>query len=164
MIRFLKHTARKELKGFLLFLATAVLGASVNFLTQIPLKPWFINSGISNTNAYAWSIFGAYIIATVVSFVPSKIYAFSAKSSGNTQREWMKFFLIALLGLGVQTLISVWFLHKIANPFFGEQTLFLREKASHLVGMGCSFIANFLGHRFFTFRTTGIYNLLRPIK
>jgi hypothetical protein len=37
----------------------------------------------------------------------------------------------------------------------------LRETFSHLTGMGCSFLANYYGHKFLTFRSTGIYDKIK---
>ncbi len=141
---------------------TGLFGASVNFLSQIPLKGFFLKLGLGDHAAFAWSVFWAYMISTAVSFIPAKLWAFSAKSSGNTRREWFKFFIVATLALGVQELVSILALHFVANTYFSAYSLFIREKGSHLAGMACSFIANFLGHRFFTFRTTGLYDFLRP--
>ncbi len=118
--------------------------------------------GLNDHPAFAWSVFWAYMISTAASFLPAKLWAFSAKESGNTRREWFKFFIVATLALGVQELVSVLALRFVADPYFSDYSLFIREKGSHLAGMACSFIANFLGHRFFTFRTTGLYDFLRP--
>ena len=158
-----KHINKKEAKSFFGFFLTGLFGASVNFLSQIPLKGFFLNLGLNDHSAFAWSVFWAYMISTAASFLPAKLWAFSAQSSGNTKREWLKFFMIATLALGVQELVSVGVLNGIANPYYSDYSLFVREKGSHLAGMACSFMANFFGHRFFTFRNTGIYEKLRPV-
>jgi putative flippase GtrA len=158
--RITKYLTRKELKSFLSFFLTGLFGATVNFISQIPLKGLFVKWGLGDHSAFAWSVFWAYMISTAASFLPAKLWAFSAQSTGNTKREWLKFFMVASIALGVQEAVSISALKWIANPHFSEYSLFLREKGSHVVGMGCSFIANFLGHRFFTFRTTGLNKYL----
>lgn len=164
MTELLKNIDLKKHKSFINFFLTGVFGASVNFLSQIPLKIWFLDLGMNQDAALAWSVFWAYMISTAATFIPAKIFAFSAKESGNSKREWVKFFMIASLALIVQELVTLGTLKFIVNPFFEDYSLLWREKASHLAGMACSFLANFFGHKFFTFRTTGLYNFLRPQK
>ncbi len=155
------HINKNELKGFFNFFLTGVFAASVNFLSQIPLKSWFLNKGLADSNALFWSVFWAYMIATAISFLPSKLFVFASQDSGSSSREWLKFFFIAVLALGVQEMVTIVSLREVINPFFGDFSPFVREKGAHLTGMAVSFVANFLGHRFFTFRSTGIYQLLR---
>lgn len=157
----LSKIKNKELRSFISFFLTAVLGAATNFLSQIPYKSLFLSWGFADKPAFNWSVFAGYLTATVVSFVPAKVFAFSAKGSGNTQRESIKFLLIALVALGVQLGVSSLSLDFIANKFFIEYSLLVREKFSHLIGMGCSFMANFYGHKFLTFRSTGIYDKIK---
>ncbi|MCR9062784.1 MAG: GtrA family protein [Cytophagales bacterium] len=157
-----KHINKKEIGGFLKFFLTGTFGAAVNFLSQIPLMDIFLKLGWHDNKAFAWSVFWAYMISTAVSFIPAKLWAFSAKGTGNTRREWLKFFIIASLALGVQEIISILVRNEIANVYFSEYSELLKNKGSHLAGMACSFIANFIGHRFFTFRTTGLYKIIKP--
>ena len=138
-----------------------MLGASTNFLSQIPYKSLFLSLGFADKPAFNWSVFAGYLTATVVSFVPAKIFAFSAKGSGNTKRESIKFLIIALLALGVQLGVSSLTLDLIAKNLLSSYSLFIQEKFSHLAGMGCSFLANFYGHKFLTFRSTGIYDKIK---
>lgn len=107
------------------------------------------------------SVLLGYLTATVVSFLPTKNYAFSAKKTGNTYREAIKFVIIALIAWGVQVGVAILTLNWVANPFFPSVSLFLREKISHVVGMGFSFLANYFGHKLLTFRSTGVYDRLR---
>ncbi|GAB3029332.1 hypothetical protein GCM10027185_32080 [Spirosoma pulveris] len=136
-------------KMFLSFFLTAVFGASVNFFSQILYRKSF---------DYSASVFLGYLTATIVSFVPTKIFAFSAKQTGNTGRELIKFGIIALVAWVVQVGMSVATLEWIANPLFPNISTFWREKGSHVVGMGFSFLANYFGHKLLTFRSTGMYN------
>ncbi|WP_234736195.1 GtrA family protein [Tellurirhabdus bombi] len=147
-----KDTQKKEIRSFLSFFLTALLGASVNFFSQIFYRDHF---------DYGMSVLLGYLTATVVSFLPTKIYAFSANKTGNTYREAIKFGIIALIAWGVQVGIAVLTLDWIANPFFPFVPLFWREKISHVVGMGFSFLANYFGHKLLTFRSTGVYDLLK---
>ncbi len=160
-VKLLSKIKNKELRTFVSFFLTAVLGAGTNFLSQIPYKSLFLSLGYADKPAFNLSVFAGYLTATVVSFIPAKIFAFSAKESGNSTRESIKFLIIAAVALGIQVGISSLTLDHVANPFFSNFSLFLREKSSHVVGMGFSFFANFYGHKFLTFRSTGIYEKIK---
>ncbi|WP_461041493.1 GtrA family protein [Spirosoma harenae] len=139
----------KNDNSFFSFFLTALLGASVNFFSQILYRNYF---------GYSTSVFLGYLTATVISFLPTKNFAFSAKQTGNTGREMVKFVIIALVAWGVQVGVAVATLEWIANPFFSKVSLWWREKMSHVVGMGFSFLANYFGHKLLTFRSTGFYD------
>lgn len=160
-VKLLDKIKNKELRSFITFFLTAVLGAGTNFVTQIPYKSLFLSLGYADKPAFNLSVFAGYLTATVVSFIPAKVFAFSAKESGNSKRESIKYLIIAIIALGIQVGISSLALDYIANPFFSNLSLFLREKGSHVVGMGFSFFANFYGHKFLTFRSTGVYDKIK---
>jgi putative flippase GtrA len=146
----------KSYRSFFSFFLTALLGASVNFFSQILFRKSF---------DYSASVFLGYLTATIVSFVPTKLFAFSAKQTGNTGREMIKFIIIALVAWGVQVGVAVATLEWVANPYFTKTSMFWREKGSHVVGMGFSFLANYFGHKLLTFRSTGMYDrILRSPK
>ena len=139
-------------KSFFSFFLTALFGASVNFFSQILYRKSF---------DYSSSVLLGYLTATVVSFLPTKLFAFSAQQTGNTGREMVKFVIIALVAWGVQVGIAVATLEWIATPYFPNISEFWREKGSHVVGMGFSFLANYFGHKLLTFRSTGVYDKIR---
>ncbi len=142
-----------DYKSFLSFFLTALLGASVNFITQIFYRRYF---------DFGTSVFLGYLTATIVSFLPTKRFAFSAGKTGNTGREAIKFLVIALVALVVQVYVSKFTLKFVAEPLFpGSGIQFWREKGSHVVGMGLSFLANYFGHKLLTFRSTGVYDKIR---
>ncbi len=148
----IEQSKYKKYKSFFSFFLTALFGASVNFFSQILYRKSF---------DYSTSVFLGYLTATVVSFVPTKLFAFSAKQTGNTGREMIKFVIIALVAWGVQVGVAVATLEWIANPYFPSVSTFWREKGSHVVGMGFSFLANYFGHKLLTFRSTGMYDKIR---
>lgn len=143
----------KEYRDFFTFFLTALFGASVNFVSRIFYRDYF---------DYPTSVFFGYLTATVVSFIPTKIFAFSAKETGNTGREAIKFLIIASVALAVQVYVAKYTLQWIANPLFPSLSPFWRETGSHVVGMGFSFLANYFGHKLLTFRSTGVYDRLVP--
>lgn len=143
-----------QYRDFFTFFLTALFGASVNFFSQI-----FYRETLNYS--FDTSVLLGYLTATVVSFIPTKVFAFSAKETGNTSREAIKFVVIALVAWAVQYFVSVGTLRWIANPMFPTVEEFWREKTSHVVGMGFSFLANYFGHKLLTFRSTGMYDRLR---
>jgi len=142
----------KENKSFISFFLTALLGASVNFISQIVYRKYF---------DFDTSVLLGYLTATVISFLPTKNYAFAAGGTGNTGREAIKFLIIALIAWVVQVYTAVAALKLVANPYFPNLSLFWREKGSHVVGMGFSFLANYFGHKMLTFRSTGVYDMFK---
>ena len=157
-MKLLSRIKNKELRSFISFFLTAVLGAGTNFITQIPYKTLFLSLGYDHKPAFNLSVLAGYLTATIVSFIPAKVFAFSAKESGNSKRESIKFLIIATIALGIQVSVTSLTFDFVANKFFPQFSLFVREKGSHVVGMGCSFLANYYGHKFLTFRSTGIYD------
>jgi putative flippase GtrA len=164
VIKIIKKIKNKQLRSFISFFITALLGAATNFITQIPYKILFLNMGMSDRAALHSSVAAAYLTATVISFVPAKNYAFSAKESGSTRRESIKFLLISTVGFFVQIIVTTLVLDYFANPFLQSFSLVIREKFSHAAAMGCSFTANFFGHQFLTFRSTGLYDRIKSPK
>jgi putative flippase GtrA len=147
----------KEYKDFFSFFLTAVLGASINFVSQIFYRKFF---------DFDTSVLCGYLTATVLTFIPTKRYAFAAKDTGNTGREAIKFLGIAVVALAVQVYVAKYTLEWIATPLFPKVSELWREKGSHVAGMGMSFLANYFGHKLLTFRSTGFYDKLlsRPSK
>ncbi|MFD2572501.1 GtrA family protein [Spirosoma soli] len=141
----------REFKGFFTFFLTALLGASINFISRIFYRYYF---------DFDTSVFCGYLTATVLTFLPTKRYAFSAGKTGNTGREAVKFLAIALVALIVQVYVAKYTLEWLANPLFPSSPKLWRETGSHLVGMGASFLANYFGHKLLTFRSTGMYDKL----
>ncbi|QIP11316.1 GtrA family protein [Spirosoma aureum] len=148
----INQTKPKEFKDIFSFFLTALLGASINFVSQIFYRNYF---------DYATSVLCGYLTATVLTFIPTKRYAFSAGKTGNTGREAVKFLVIALVALIVQVYVAKYTLEWVANPLFPTASKLWREKGSHVVGMGMSFMANYFGHKLLTFRSTGMYDKLR---
>jgi putative flippase GtrA len=156
-VGILRSDKLSQYKDVFTFFLTAVFGASVNFFSQILYREYYDTS-------FSTSVLLGYLTATVASFIPTKLYAFSAKETGNTSREAVKFLAIALVAWAVQYFVSVGTLHWVANPLFPRTDEFWREKSSHVVGMGFSFMANYFGHKLLTFRSTGMYDRIRGIK
>lgn len=96
----------------------------------------------------------------IVGFVLSKRYAFNAKGSGNTRREMVKFVIISLIALGVMYVVAVAMLYVLTFNFPNLPKI-VRESLAHVSSTGFSFITNFIGHKLFTFKSTGVYDRVR---
>ncbi|GAB3706541.1 hypothetical protein GCM10027592_40120 [Spirosoma flavus] len=151
----IQRPKHREFREFFTYFLTALLGASINFVSRIFYRHYFELD-------YATSVLCGYLTATVLTFIPTKKYAFSAGKTGNTAREAIKFLGIALVALVVQVYVSKYTLEWVATPLLPSPNLKIwRETGSHVVGMGASFMANYFGHKLLTFRSTGFYDKLR---
>ncbi|MBO0938058.1 GtrA family protein [Fibrella sp. HMF5335] len=146
-----KYKAPRE---FFSFFLTALLGASINFVSRFLYREFFAID-------FSTSVLFGYLTATVLTFIPTKKYAFAAGNTGNTKREAIKFLIIAGVALAVQVYVAKFTLEYIANPLFPNLDKIWREAGSHVVGMGLSFLANFFGHKLLTFRSTGVYDRIK---
>ncbi|QKZ11959.1 GtrA family protein [Spirosoma sp. KUDC1026] len=151
-VRSIPPPKRQEVRTFLTYFLTALLGASINFISRIFYRNFF---------DFDTSVLCGYLTATILTFIPTKRYAFAAAETGNTGREAVKFLLIALLALLVQVYGAKYTLHYVANPLLPRTPQLWRETGSHVVGMGMSFMANYFGHKLLTFRSTGVYDRFR---
>lgn len=148
----IEQPKRKEFKDFFSFFLTALLGAAINFISRIFYREFF---------DFDTSILCGYLTATVLTFIPTKKYAFAAGKTGNTGREAIKFLGISLVALVVQIYVAKYTLEWIVTPLFPTLDKIWRETGSHVVGMGMSFMANYFGHKLLTFRSTGVYDKIR---
>ncbi len=118
---------------------------------------------------YGASVSYGYIISFFVGFTLTKMFAFDARNSNQTRREMVKFMMVAAGSWGVTWFFAVASL-SFVNQMLGERTFTLpvlqksinpNELGCQIVGMGFSFIFNYIMHKTFTFRSTGFYNRLK---
>lgn len=116
-----------------------------------------------------------YLISFFVGFILTKLFAFDAKRSGQTNREMIKFSLVALLSwlvtVGGARLALDLFNSRHPQPlvlhlpldFLKPETrsINVKELSAQLMGMGGSFVLNYVLHKTFTFRSTGFYDRIR---
>ena len=139
------------LKQLLKYGATSGIAALVNFLSRF---------GFSGFFDFGTSVVLAYCTGMVVNFVLSKYFAFDSGQSGRLPRELLKFFLVALVGLFVTYIISMLAL-RFGGPVLGDMGPETRQAAAHLAGMAAGFAANFVGHKLFSFRVTGLWDKIK---
>jgi putative flippase GtrA len=142
----------------------AASGVPIQLLISSVSQNWFAIS-------YRESLTVAYLVASVVGFFLTKIFAFSTKNATKTHREMVKFTMVAVLSF----LITVYgsdALYKLSVQSFGVKKVIIPHSVksvevnkflSQLACMGVSFISNFILHKRFTFRDTGFYERLKKL-
>lgn len=105
----------------------------------------------------------AYVTGMLVNFATSKWITFKAADSGRGKREAIKFFVIALIGLVVNVVVSEYTLYYIQQwPALSLpiDSIQLIEGFAHLAGIGVGLIFNFAGHQLLSFQNTGLWDRL----
>ena len=92
-----------------------------------------------------------YVSGHFVNFAISQKYIFPKDKYKSTKIAFVKFSLVACVGLFVQTFIAIVAINALQGANVGI-SLELQKLIAHICGIGASFICNFLGHKFFSFR------------
>ena len=168
----------KSVRNFAVYFAIACAGVASNLFSATFLRrQWEVGFGSS--------IVLGYLTGMVVGFFLTKMFAFNARNSGNVTREAIKFFLVSMVALTVTwvfselilRVVNFWFGHYPNTRFLLEAlildiTTMLRDISGiqislafldrlffcNIGGICFGFFANFFGHKYFTFKTTGYYN------
>ena len=146
------------------YFIVAAIGATVQLIAGSLLQEWFQIS-------YEQALFIGYLVAFVVGFVLTKLFAFNARNSAQTRREAVKFVLVSI----ISCLITVYgssVLYDYSTTEFEQLSVFipfsvkqvnLSKLMAQVMGMGLSFISNYILHKRFTFRNTGFYERLKSL-
>ncbi len=102
----------------------------------------------------------SYISGHFVNFFISARYIFPKDKYKSLKIAFVKFSLIACIGLVAQLVAALLALHILQGAeAFLPLHFELQKFIAHLCGIGTSFIFNFLGHKFFSFRDTNFSQL-----
>jgi len=111
----------------------------------------FINmSGIDSGIGFNLFKGTSFIIATILKYVPDKYWAFKKRESSNVKKEFVQFFAVTLIGLGVNVFIAN-FIVNVMGPQFGLPA----KLWANLGGIGAvvvTFAWNFIGYKFIVFK------------
>lgn len=167
----------EALRNFAVYLGIACIGVASNLITATILRR---NFGVN----FGSSIVLGYLAGMVIGFFLTKAFAFNARNSGNATREAIKFFMVSMVALTVTwffsevslRVINAWFVRvpvtqtllealvrETSNGFsdlLGIQfslAFIDRQLFANLGGIGFGFFANFFGHKYFTFKSTGLF-------
>lgn len=167
----------EALRNFAVYLGIACIGVGSNLITATILRKSF---GVN----FGSSIVLGYLSGMIIGFFLTKAFAFNARNSGNATREAIKFFMVSMVALTVTwffseislRVINAWFVRvpvtqsllealvkETSNGFSGLIGMKLslafidRQLFANLGGIGFGFFANFFGHKYFTFKSTGLF-------
>jgi putative flippase GtrA len=167
----------EALRNFAVYLGIACIGVASNLITATILRR---NFGVN----FGSSIVLGYLAGMVIGFFLTKAFAFNARNSGNATREAIKFFMVSMVALTVTwvfseislRVINAWFVRvpvtqsllealvrETSNGFSDllgirfSLAFIDRQLFANLGGIGFGFFANFFGHKYFTFKSTGLF-------
>lgn len=151
-------------RDIIAYFIVAAIGASLQLVIGTLLQEWF-------QMTYEQALLIGYVVSFFVGFVLTKLFAFNAKNSAQTRREVAKFTLVSILsclltvygsaGLyaySISTMQTV----TVVIPA-SVKVVNLNKLGAHTVGMGLSFVSNYILHKTFTFRNTGFYEKLKRL-
>ncbi|MEZ4901002.1 MAG: GtrA family protein [Spirosomataceae bacterium] len=152
-----------NLKDLVVYFLIAGTGAAVQFIS---------GSFFRNYTDFYVSVSLGYIVSFFVGFTLTKLFAFDARNTNKTRREMVKFGMVAFFSFGITVGFAALTLHLLHSsnpkdilyqlPFdfipIGSREVNVTEASSTLVGMGLSFISNYILHKTFTFKSTGFYD------
>ena len=159
-----KKAALFNQKDLFAYFIVAGLGACVQLLAGGLIKDWFRVS-------YEDSILPAYFIALVVGFFLTKLFAFNARQSKQTRREMFKYVLVASFSGIITWLFSTIpydFIHARYPEFFfhipySVKKINITQIGTTIHGMGYSFVSNYILHKTFTFKSSGLYDRFKDL-
>ncbi|UFH57151.1 GtrA family protein [Spirosoma sp. KNUC1025] len=151
-------------RDVLAYFIVAAIGASLQLIAGSVLQEWFRIS-------YRQALFIGYLVAILVGFVLTKLFAFNAKNLAQTRREAIKFGLVSILSCLI-TVYGSSFLYDLSTTH-GKRLMVLiplsvkavnvNKLVAQVISMGLSFLSNYVLHKRFTFRDTGFYERLKKL-
>jgi putative flippase GtrA len=152
---------KKDLVAYFLI---AGAGAIVQLVCGGLLKDWFKLN-------YEATILPAYFISVIVGFTLTKLFAFDARKTQQTNREMVKFLMVATFSGFVTWFFSVMsykFLQTFMSDFyiqipFAYKKINVTQILTTTTGMGFSFISNYVLHKTFTFKSSGFYDRFKDL-
>ncbi len=152
---------RKDLIAYFLIAGT---GAMIQLLAGGLLKDWF-------HLAYEATILPAYFISLIVGFILTKLFAFNARQTRQTQREMIKFMMVATFSGFVTWVFSILPYHIIQTNYndlfvqipYSYKKVNVTQISTTINGMGFSFISNYVLHKTFTFKSSGFYDRFKDL-
>lgn len=159
-----KQTSLFNRKDLIAYFIIAGIGAVIQLLAGGLLKDWFRMS-------YESTILPAYFISLIVGFILTKLFAFNARQTKQTQREMIKFLLVATFSGFVTWLFSVMPYSIISRTYadyfiqipYSIKRINVTQVGTTVNGMGFSFMSNYVLHKSFTFKSSGFYDRFKDL-
>lgn len=163
-----KKSTLFNLKDLVVYFLIAGTGAAVQFIS---------GSFFRNYVDFYTSVSLGYIVSFFVGFILTKLFAFDARNTNKTRREMVKFGIVAGISFGITVGFAALtlkvlhssdpndYIYQITYSFIPEKykEVNVTEASSTLVGMGFSFVSNYILHKTFTFKSTGFYNRAKAV-
>ncbi len=163
-----KKSTLFNLKDLVVYFLIAGTGAAVQFIS---------GSFFRNYVDFYTSVSLGYIVSFFVGFILTKLFAFDARNTNKTRREMVKFGIVAGISFGITVGFAALtlkvlhssdpndYIYQIPYSFIPEKykEVNVTEASSTLVGMGFSFVSNYILHKTFTFKSTGFYNRAKAV-
>lgn len=140
MLAFIYHSQ------FTRYFGSAFVALVVNLISRIFYELFF---------SFGVSVALGYVSGHFVNFAISAKYIFPKDNYKSTKIAFVKFSLVAVVGLVVQTFVAVFALEMLRGA---NLSIEWQKLLAHFCGIGCSFICNFFGHKFFSFRDKSLQN------
>lgn len=158
-----KKSTLFNFKDLIVYFLIAGTGAAVQFVA---------GSFFRNYVDFFMSVSLGYIVSFIVGFVLTKMFAFDARNTNKTRREMVKFGIVACISFGITVGFAALtlkilhssdpndYIYKIPYGIIPDKykDVNVTEASSTLVGMGLSFVSNYILHKTFTFKSTGFYD------
>jgi putative flippase GtrA len=159
-----KQSSLFNRKDLIAYFIIAGVGAVIQLVAGGLLKDWFRLS-------YEATILPAYFISLIVGFILTKLFAFNARQTKQTQREMIKFLIVATFSGFVTWFFSVIPYAFIAKSYpdiivqipYSIKRVNVTQVGTTVNGMGFSFISNYVLHKSFTFKSSGFYDRFKDL-
>ena len=159
-----KQTSLFNRKDLLAYFILAGIGAVIQLLAGGFLKDWFRMS-------YESTILPAYFVSLIIGFILTKLFAFNARQTKQTQREMIKFLLVATFSGFVTWIFSVMPYSIISRSYadyfvqipYSIKRINVTQVGTTVNGMGFSFMSNYVLHKSFTFKSSGFYDRFKDL-
>ena len=148
-------------KNFVGYFVAALTGVLVQYLVGTV----FLINYLGWESKLSFAI--GFIVSFPVGFILTKLLAFDARNSGKTQREMIKY-MLTVIASGFITVYGSEFSIQLLAEWFGSRNLVIpvihhefknpAGSIGHFMGMGMSFVFNFIVHKKFTFHQTGLWD------
>ena len=125
-----------------LYFCAALIAMLVNMASRFVFSKWL---------PFGLSVFLAYWVGHIVNFILSNTLVFKGKDERNTTTTFLKFTLVACVGLAVTFVMSLLarLLMEKLFPLWNKEA---RDAVAHFIGIGFSFVFNYAGHVLFSFK------------
>lgn len=110
-------------------------------------------SGISSGSGYTFFKGISFVAAVINSYFLNKLWTFKGTGSGKTQKEFVQFLIVSVIGFGVNVGVASFVVNVISPrfPYSGVSEV-IWANIGAVVATACSMVWNFIGYKFIVFK------------